>query len=392
MTKADANVSSAPESFLLLLYLPALLMLSGLFDGLHFTSCGLAGSMCSFLGAPIIPDEPGVGNVIIVGGVLIISWLLAAAFLARARPDHRRIGVALLVAHGLLMYGGWTQYLTLVTRMSIARTMETVARYSPPQYSIREGWRAVDSGIFGSVGIIPWFSVAEGIVCTQMTRLGGTGLSGVGDGSKMMCMDSSPLLRLQESCVVVSVGSNGDFSFEEAIHEMYPHCSVHVFDGTMAGRADLASPPAWLASTFHAENFGEGSWRLFSEGSVAILKMDCEGCEFSALLPFLKRVCTDAVLVEIHQSASRSSADLLKALNESHGLYYAEPNLGAPGCAEYGLTRRSLHGGGHCAHLRLASPPISSSQPSRSNLSGSSRHQRSHHIATAHTRSAVSSV
>lgn len=52
----------------------------------------------------------------------------------------------------------------------------------------------------------------------------------LGDGGKWLC--NPKRLLNKPSCVIYSFGSNGDTSFEDAIHAMLPSCQVHVFDPT----------------------------------------------------------------------------------------------------------------------------------------------------------------
>jgi len=43
----------------------------------------------------------------------------------------------------------------------------------------------------------------------------------VGDGGKWLCAD-----LIEDKCHIASLGSNGDFSFEERMKAKYPHCEV----------------------------------------------------------------------------------------------------------------------------------------------------------------------
>ena len=55
---------------------------------------------------------------------------------------------------------------------------------------------------------------------------------GAGDGGKWACID--PQLTKQQDCTVVSIGSNNQFEFEEAVHSKLPHCRILTFDCTVA--------------------------------------------------------------------------------------------------------------------------------------------------------------
>ena len=128
--------------------------------------------------------------------------------------------------------------------------------------------------------------------CLRMRRLGNAG-----DGGKMVCFDEGirPDARSdgrhdlqggtspsrQGGCRVVSVGTGDDFSFEEAMLRRVPQCAIDVFDGTNFARGQPPTVPAQLR--FHWENFNRTSWVRFQYTSVDILKMDCEGCEYSGV-------------------------------------------------------------------------------------------------------------
>ena len=337
---------------LLLLYLPALLLFALFHAGQPFGSGCATDGLCAFLGGAVhlTSDEPQIGDVLLVGVILGCTWLLAAVLIVRWRTTESHYFVV-LAAHGLLLYAGVRTGHEMLAQIKALRIISELSSHCPPQYDLRNGWRVVDGSVGassgrqrhlgGSTGAVPVRTFAEGLACQKMVRVGGYGLSGVSDGSKMLCMDEEVEVADQK-CVIVSVGSNGDFSFEEAMRSAFPACTVHTFDGTMKGRPGFAGPPAWLAPSFHYENFGPESYKLpaFAGGETAVLKMDCEGCENIALLPAVRSSCANLILVEIHDDGQGSMARLLTALNETHALYYAEPNPVAHGCIEFALKRR----------------------------------------------------
>ena len=131
-------------------------------------------------------------------------------------------------------------------------------------------------------------------------------------------------------CMVVSVGSDGDVAFEEAVHRRWPQCAIKVFDGTLTGpRAHLARQlPDYVR--FYPQNFGPRSWQHGNGQSVAILKIDCERCEHEALLPWISHVCTQQILVELHPQGfaddGNRTASLLAALSETHAPFFGLHN------------------------------------------------------------------
>ena len=107
---------------------------------------------------------------------------------------------------------------------------------------------------------------------------------GRGDDEKRVCA----ALAAARPCVVVSIGSNNQWGFEEAVASEFPHCRVETFDCTVD-----ATVPAPLRSrvTFHPfclgvrDNAQELSWpgivrRLGLTGPPAALKADIEGYEW----------------------------------------------------------------------------------------------------------------
>lgn len=180
----------------------------------------------------------------------------------------------------------------------------------------------------------------QGLQCGELVRLGREG-----DGGKTICLDLQPPPR---ECTVLSIGSNGDFSFEDAVHGLAPQCDVHTYDGTMGSgsrarmvQSAMARRKSWL--TFHHANLEADTVRQLPDTvgrRLWTLKIDCEGCEFSELLPILQAVCVDIVLLEIHKEPIAQTHAFLQGLNRTHGIYYAEANLYVPGLFELAYRRR----------------------------------------------------
>ena len=183
-----------------------------------------------------------------------------------------------------------------------------------------------------------------------------------GDGGKEVCRPADLYSSLP--CTIVSVGLNGDTRFEQAIMAA-SSCAIHGYDGTLVGeRAKLRSKlPQRIAATnatftFNAVNFGVVTWRQFAGTHVSMLKIDCEGCEWKDLPPWLENVCTDQILVEIHTGTGKFPCDPdpagtelsrvlrfhhLFALLDAHGYsqFFYEPNVRkARYCGEYAFVRR----------------------------------------------------
>ena len=131
--------------------------------------------------------------------------------------------------------------------------------------------------------------------CAHMWRVGPDG-----DGGKMVCFDDVP--RPPAPCNVVSVGvggdtstSNTDFRFVISLHKHFPHCQIDVYDGTNFGRGKITNPPSFVK--LHPINFGESTWKSQNGAPVHLFKIDCEGCEFEAVEPFVRNTCPEQMMV-----------------------------------------------------------------------------------------------
>jgi len=183
----------------------------------------------------------------------------------------------------------------------------------------------------------------EGVDCATLRRVGPSG-----SGGKAICLDGGLDLR----GLVVSVGVRDDWGFETALHGLCPTCPIEVFDGTNFGFGPVR-PPAFV--DFHDEDFTPETWRRFVGRRVEVLKIDCEGCEFLSLPPFVERLSPRLVLVEIHGNSHEDEADaLLRKLNTTHGIYYREPNMehSDGGCIEFALKRRGVAAPARASRLR----------------------------------------
>jgi hypothetical protein len=163
--------------------------------------------------------------------------------------------------------------------------------------------------------------------CTRTVRLGPAG-----EGGKVMCDVGQ--LSASASCLVLSVGSNGQVEFETAVHSHLPNCSIDVWDGTLTGtRARLRKAlPGYVR--FVPTNFGGRTWQHYRDAgrsAVGVLKIDCEGCEWRDLAPWLDNVCTSQLLVEMHMTPptlrSGSLTRLLRRLASEFSLFAGEPNM-----------------------------------------------------------------
>jgi hypothetical protein len=191
-----------------------------------------------------------------------------------------------------------------------------------------------------------------------------------GDGQKWVC--DPHRIASQESCIVYSVGSNGDFSFELGIQKIAPRCEIHIFDFT-----DYANHmPKGLNATYHAwgikpvndstiqvtksANFVGNTlwrtrptldWKTFPEivellghnGRVIdIFKIDCEGCEFYTYKDWLAaNADIRQILVEIHGTPSVTDEMFGNIHYANYVMFHKEPNIQWSGgsCVEFSFLK-----------------------------------------------------
>ena len=189
------------------------------------------------------------------------------------------------------------------------------------------------------------------IACADEERIGIRG-----DGGKWIC---NPVRELKHNkCVVISIGSNNEFSFEDEIIDRFG-CDVHIFDHTV----DPPSNFGMIKTKQHKFHFHKLGLDVTTHGFmlslhdmismvmaksnaiVDILKIDCEGCEFDALTsPTSVNILQTRVkqlLLEIHNFREdfaaakryhvdkRSFSSLWVSLQSSSGMFpfHKEPNI-----------------------------------------------------------------
>ena len=181
--------------------------------------------------------------------------------------------------------------------------------------------------------------------CARVQRFGLAG-----DGGKQVCVSD---LDAAPANVLVSIGSNGEFSFEAAMLAAYPKLDVHIYDGTYlppnlddgsgAKRGATAVPPGM---TYHHFNAHVGMHLPYlQKRERAILKIDCEGCEYTMVPWLVSKHAFDQILIETHVKSGVAQARGLHAfmsmLNVTHSVYSSEVNVRyAPCCTEFSLRRR----------------------------------------------------
>ena len=184
--------------------------------------------------------------------------------------------------------------------------------------------------------------------CAFERRLGNKG-----DGGKWVC--DAYRLAAQKECNVISVGSDNEWSFEIAIHQLNPRCKIYTFDYSRnpIGKPDFVT---YLSFGLGAHNMScagiifntspytpicrhtDGLWEelltlssavkmIGLEGKkIDILKMDCEGCEY-VVLSELDQVFCQQVLVEVHKFEVVPVAPIEDMMQNNYVIFHREPNL-----------------------------------------------------------------
>lgn len=141
---------------------------------------------------------------------------------------------------------------------------------------------------------------------------------GTGDGRKFACIDG---FEKKKDCVILSVGCNGQWEFEEDIIKKTKYCKVHTFDCT----GDFIVPTHIAHRViFHKICIGENKnvnlfknyyeiLQLIGANNPTFLKMDIEGFEFEVFRNILKGaaisgVLPDQIAFELH---AKNTYDLL---------------------------------------------------------------------------------
>ena len=176
-----------------------------------------------------------------------------------------------------------------------------------------------------------------------------------GDGGKWVCDPHRLTQRAsKEGCLVYSIGSNGDSSFETSIHDsISSSCEIHTFDMNPWRHYTAQTMPNFI--NFHVQKIGmEPPAKSIpqivkdlkhSGRTIDIFKIDCEGCELDTFQSWLDaEVNIRMILVEVHKDR-RSQAQIRAFFQyfQSHGyvIYHKEPNtIGCRGmCQEYAFLK-----------------------------------------------------
>ena len=220
--------------------------------------------------------------------------------------------------------------------------------------------------------------------CRHDTRVG------IGDGGKWICdplrlIDQSQRRKeayhetlgpasgsggssIKPGCIIYSIGSEGDFAFEEGIYKMLGNaCEIHTFDFT-----DYSDKiPTGLPVHFHAwglkpsyietmgASHGEFGQKTTSDTGgvfktlqqtvnelghagmpIDLFKIDCEGCEWSTYKDWLE-VDIRQILLEVHYVPEVAPHFFEDTQKSGYVVFHKEPNIMFAGgeCVEYSFLK-----------------------------------------------------
>lgn len=193
-------------------------------------------------------------------------------------------------------------------------------------------------------------------VCDSEKRVGPEDIN-TGDGPKFVCAPDS--LEQESNCLVYSIGSNYDFSFEDGIRKHASNCEFHTFDGTM----DLANRalPTDLEKRIHFHNWNvdtvsgtsEKGWvtktieEIVSElrhvgRTIQVFKIDCEGCEYGVMPHLIDMVkngdlVIEQIQIEMHGKDAAEIQTFFQTMRSAgYAIFHKERNHW--GCKGYGCV------------------------------------------------------
>lgn len=177
-------------------------------------------------------------------------------------------------------------------------------------------------------------------VCQHEQRIGKQG-----DGGKWIC-DPHRIQQQVENgkpCLVYSIGSNNDFSFENSVHkDVHSECEIHTFDfgdyseGARQAGGNITYHRQGLANLDRDDGFGTRFRSLDStiqdlghqNRVIDIFKIDCESCEYETASSWFeatsqKNVTIRQIQVELH-GGNPSSEEQLENIMGFFDLLYQQ--------------------------------------------------------------------
>lgn len=181
------------------------------------------------------------------------------------------------------------------------------------------------------------------------------------DGQKWVC--DPHRINDRKDCLVYSIGSNGNFDFEEDVHRRLPNCEIHIFDPTdhsqgMWNRGlNGSNYHAWGLESSYGQPVPSSRLVLGNTAGlrflslpetmellghagrrIDIFKIDCEGCEWSTYKDVLEQDIRQ-VLVEVHFVNDLTLPFFNAFHDEGYVIFHKEPNVLNRACVEFGFLK-----------------------------------------------------
>ena len=200
-----------------------------------------------------------------------------------------------------------------------------------------------------------WYqnNVEPSITCPQEERIGAHG-----EGGKWMC--NIEALKEKKDCLIYSVGSENDFTWEEEVKRRAPNCEIHTFDHTVANASNKPDDVFFHKwGLTENESHRNPNMKSLSEIIKAlrhenrrldVFKIDCEGCEWQTYKTwFTSGVQIVEILVETHRGSespkpvSNAKQFFAHLHNSGYRIFHKEPNVHYSHkellCVEFALRR-----------------------------------------------------
>lgn len=204
-------------------------------------------------------------------------------------------------------------------------------------------------------------------VCDNEKQVGPEDIN-IGDGPKFVCGPDS--LRHDRDCLIYSIGSHYDFSFEEGVHKYAPNCEIHTFDGTMNLTKD-ALPPGLEEKRIHFHNWNmdttsgisERGWmtKIISETmselghmgkTIHVFQIDCGGCEYGVMPQVIEmvkngQISIDQIQIQMHGTDAAKIQKFFRIMRSAgYAIFHKESNdwgcNNGNSCVEYAFISMKL--------------------------------------------------
>lgn len=167
------------------------------------------------------------------------------------------------------------------------------------------------------------------------------------DGGKVLC----PQNLNTDNCLVYSIGSAGNFRFEEEILKWNPNCEIHTFDPDPKYSTVVADDERIKYHSIGLASKDDGNMKKLrtvveelghTDRKIDVFKIDCEGCEFAIMSEFADaRIELSQVLVEVHGLIGHENW-LENMFHSGYVMFSKELNTfgcGAGGCIEFSFLK-----------------------------------------------------